>query len=160
MEDYLEKLKSTIINYSEKLKSFSEDEIVFKAESKRWSRKEILGHLIDSASNNHQRFVRAQLTSGLFFPGYEQDEWVIVQNYEKADWNGMVELWKNFNLHIVHLINEIPDEILKRERTVHNLDQIAWEGIPNTEAATLEYFIRDYFGHMEHHLNQIFDYAN
>lgn len=155
---YLEQLEKFVIENSEKLKSLTIEEINFRTENKRWSRKEILGHLIDSASNNHQRFVRAQLTTGLFFPGYEQVEWVIVQNYENENWLTMVDLWKNFNLHLIHVVKEIPDEILKRERKVHNLDQIAFKSVPSSEAVTLDYFVNDYFDHLKHHIKQIFNY--
>src|SRR5579872_3760430 len=58
-----------------------------------WSRKELLGHLIDSASNNHQRFVRAALADSLDFPAYEQDGWADLQDAEKAPWEILVVLW-------------------------------------------------------------------
>ena len=124
-------------------------------ENGKWSKKEILGHLIDSASNNHQRFVRAQFKDDLIFPGYDQDEWVRVQDYQSANWHSLLELWKDFNFHIIHLINRIPAEQLTKKRIKHNLHQIASVEIPESEPATLEYFIKDYYGHLRHHLKQI-----
>jgi hypothetical protein len=121
----------------------------------KWSKKEILGHLIDSASNNHQRFVRAQFTDDLVFPGYDQVEWVRVQDYQNINWQSLVELWKDFNFLIIHILSRISEQDLKKTRVNHNLDQIAWKEIPVNQPATLEYFVKDYYGHLRHHLNQI-----
>src|SRR5262245_46632382 len=78
----------------------------------KWTRKETLGHLIDSASNNHQRFVRVQREDGLSLPGYAQDEWVRVQGYRDRDWKGLVSLWQSFNVHLVGVLGRIPDGAL------------------------------------------------
>ncbi len=121
----------------------------------KWSPKEIIGHLVDSASNNHGRFVRAQLTDDLTFPGYDQEAWVRLQDYANADWSSLITLWRACNLHIAHVIERIPDEALTKPRTRHNLDEIAWKTIPRHEPATLEYFIHDYVAHLKHHLEQI-----
>lgn len=121
----------------------------------KWSPKEILGHLIDSASNNHQRFVRAQFTEDLVFPGYAQDDWVRVQRYQEADWGELVGLWRAYNLHLSRIVSAIPDEVLRRQRKRHNLHQLAWRTVPESEPVTLAYFIGDYVGHLEHHLGQI-----
>src|SRR5580765_1589333 len=66
----------------------------------KWSAKEIVGHLIDSASNNHQRFVRAQFTDDLVCAGYDQDSWVASQRYQSAPWDDLLALWVHFNLHL------------------------------------------------------------
>jgi hypothetical protein len=110
----------------------------------KWSRKRILGHLIDSASNNHQRFVRSQLASPLIFPGYEQDGWVRVQQYEAEKWTDMVGLWTSYNAHLLHVLQNVPDE--------------KWEHrciIGEQEPVTLEFLANDYVRHLEHHLAQI-----
>ena len=73
-----------------------------------WSPKEVLGHLIDSAANNHQRFVRAQETDALRLPGYEQNHWVRSQGYNDAEWTHLVALWTHFNLHLADVIARIP----------------------------------------------------
>ena len=70
--------------------------------------KQILGHLIDSASNNHQRMVRLQYSKDLlFFPDYTQDNdlWIALQDYQNADWANLIQLWKCYNLHIIQVIN-------------------------------------------------------
>ncbi len=121
----------------------------------KWSPQEIVGHLVDSASNNHGRFVRAQLTDDLSFPGYDQEAWVQVQDYAGADWPSLIALWRACNLHIAHVIERIPQDALTKLRTRHNLDEIAWKTIPRNEPVTLDYFIRDYVAHLKHHLEQI-----
>jgi len=122
----------------------------------KWSPKEIVGHLIDSASNNHQRFIRAQFKDDLIFDGYAQDDWVRVQDYQNEKWTELIALWISFNRHLIHAIEQIPDSILKDERKDHNLDERAFKPVPKNKPATLEYFIIDYLDHMKHHLRQIF----
>jgi DinB superfamily len=121
----------------------------------KWSPREVIGHLIDSASNNHQRFVKAQFTDDLEFHGYEQAEWVSTQGYNDESWEHLVQLWKLYNLHMLHLIARIPAQVLTKQRRKHNLNQLAWQPVPVEQPATLEYFIRDYLGHLKHHLRQI-----
>ena len=72
--------------------------------------KQILGHLIDSASNNHQRMVRLQYSKDLlFFPDYRQDNdlWIALQDYQNADWANLIQLWKFYNLHIIQVIHSV-----------------------------------------------------
>ena len=120
----------------------------------KWSRKQIVGHLIDSASNNHQRFVRAQFQDELVFLGYDQDEWMRVQRHEERPWLELVEQWRLMNLHLAHVMEGIPEAQRLRQRTRHNLHQIAWRAIPVDRPVTLQYFLEDYVGHLEHHLEQ------
>lgn len=138
-----------------KLITIPEEESSKKDKPEKWSYKEIIGHLIDSASNNHQRFVRVQFKNDLVFVGYQQDDWINVQHYQDASWHSLIKLWYEFNIHLSRIIASIPDEILLLERSLHNLDEIAWQSIPKSEPATLAYFIDDYIGHMQHHLNKI-----
>jgi len=121
----------------------------------KWSPKEIVGHLVDSASNNHGRFVRAELGDDLTFPGYDQEAWVRAEDYAGADWAALITLWRAFNFHIAHVIERIPESAATRQRTRHNLDEIAWKTVPKSEPVTLEYFVRDYVAHLNHHLGQI-----
>ena len=121
----------------------------------KWSAKEVLGHLIDSAANNHRRFVRAQLREDLAFPGYDQDHWVAVQQYQKASWPLLIALWKSYNLHLLHVVSSMPEETLTKKRRVHTFHRIAWQTVSEDTPVTLEYLIRDYFGHLIHHLKQI-----
>lgn len=120
----------------------------------KWSIKEIVGHLIDSAANNHRRFVEAQFQDTLVFHGYAQDSWVAGQRYQDADWPSLVSLWAGYNTHLVHVVRTIPSALLNQPRPAHNLDELAWRPIPRTEPATLGYLVDDYVGHLEHHLAQ------
>jgi hypothetical protein len=112
----------------------------------KWSGKEIIGHLLDSAVNNHHRFVRAPQTGGaeLVFPRYEQDAWVAQQDYQSADWLQLVELWRAYNHHVAHVIRRIPP---------HALSTVCRIG-PN-EPVTLGFLVEDYLAHLKHHLRQV-----
>lgn len=121
----------------------------------KWSAKEIMGHLIDSAANNHQRFVRAQMQDNLIFQGYQQDNWVKVQDYQNTDWIEVLDLWKAYNLHLARVIENIPEETLFKQHTEHAFDLIAWKTVPRGEPTTLAYFIEDYLGHLKMHLGQV-----
>lgn len=156
MDDVLEDFRRTVEESAERLLLMSEEQSQTSRADGKWSAKEIVGHLIDSASNNHQRFVRAQMTDELVFPGYEQEEWVRVQRYREEPWPLLVGLWKAFNLHLAHVMACAPEEARRRPRARHNLDRIAWQAVGQDEPATLEYFMRDYIAHLKSHLRQVF----
>jgi hypothetical protein len=155
MQPYAQDLLSVIERSTTKLLALSEGESGRHPAPGKWSPREVIGHLIDSASNNHQRFVRAQFQSDLIFSGYEQDAWVRVQRYQSAPWAELVTLWRTFNLHLVRVMAAIPEPVRTREHHRHNLDQVAWQAVPKEEPATLDYFMEDYVGHLKHHLRQI-----
>lgn len=121
-----------------------------------WSAKQIVGHLVDSAANNHRRFVLAQFKDDLVFDGYAGEDWVRAQRYDRADWPTLVELWRGYNLHLAHVMSHAPAEALNRPRAAHSLGQIAWQTVDAARPATLEYLMRDYVGHLKSHLRQIF----
>jgi uncharacterized damage-inducible protein DinB len=126
----------------------------------KWSAREILGHLIDSASNNHQRFVRARWQEDLVFAGYDQDGWVEAQRYQEAAWPELVTLWASYNRHLARVMAATPASIRQAARVRHNLDRLAYRVVPADQPATLEYFMNDYVGHLDHHLQQIRDHAS
>jgi hypothetical protein len=109
-----------------------------------WSRKQVLGHLIDSASNNHQRFVRAALHTSLDFPGYDQDGCVRVQAVQEANWTLLVLLWAAYNCYLAHVIAHLPASKLKTLCL-----------IGSDEPVTLQFLAEDYLRHLLHHLRQI-----
>src|SRR5690349_1914359 len=154
--DYVAELRRVVDDGGERLLRMSEAEAKRRPRPEKWSPAEIIGHLIDSASNNHQRFVRAQFQNDLVFPGYEQDAWVAFQTYRDARWAELVTLWKLFNIHIARIMENTPDSVRNSPRTKHNLDELAWHPVPKNEPATLDYFMNDYVGHLKHHLAQIF----
>ena len=76
-----------------RLRSIAEPEAARPRAPGKWSPKQVIGHLIDSASNNHQRFIRAQQGTELAFPPYAQDHWVNCQRYAERQWDDVVSLW-------------------------------------------------------------------
>ena len=122
-----------------------------------WSAKQIIGHLIDSAANNHARFVLAQLKDDLVFPGYDQNGWVKTNHYQEASWIQLVDLWRTYNLHLHHVMAHADKNKLNTPCTLHTLQEIAFKTVPKSEPVTLEYLMKDYVDHLKHHLAQIFD---
>jgi hypothetical protein len=155
MDQFLSDFRQTIEDGRNKLLAIPAAEARVGGADK-WSPQQIIGHLIDSAANNHQRFVRAQFTSDLVCPGYEQDGWVDVQRYNDESWTDVINLWAAYNLHLAHVISVMDHDALTRTRSQHNLDQVAFTVVDNNTPTTLEYFVRDYVDHLRHHLNQIF----
>ena len=155
-EQFLKDFRETIVGATTRLRDITPEESRRKSAPDQWAKIEILGHLIDSAANNHQRFVRAQFKDDLVFPSYDGDEWVSAQKYLDQSWPELIQLWSSYNLHILHLISVIPADTLTKSRTKNNLDEIAFEMV-STDQPTLEYFVRDYVDHLRHHLRQIFD---
>jgi len=150
-----EELRTAVAAATPRLLALSEADAGRVPAPGKWSPKEVLGHLIDSASNNHGRFVRAQFEDDLVFPEYEQDSWVASQRYRAAPWRDLVELWRLLNLHIARVIEALPASVRERPRKRHNFDRTAWRPIPREAPASLEYFLHDYVGHLKHHLGQI-----
>jgi hypothetical protein len=153
-QEFLRDFEETIRNAAVRMQEISAEESA-KSTNGEWSRREILGHLVDSATNNHQRFVRAQFKDDLVFPGYEQEQWVNSQKYNDEPWPDLIALWRAYNLHLLHVVSVIPENVLTQDRDKHSLDQIAFKAVDQSTPATLEYLIRDYLDHLKHHLDQI-----
>jgi hypothetical protein len=109
-----------------------------------WSRKQVIGHLIDSASNNHQRFVRAALQGSLEFPGYDQDGCIRVQAVQQMPWAALVALWASYNRYLAHVIEHLPEDTLQSPCR-----------IGSAEPVTLQFLAVDYLRHLVHHLHQM-----
>jgi DinB superfamily len=126
------------------LKSITKEMAAEKPLPHKWSKKEIIGHLIDSACNNHQKMVRTQFQKHLDFVGYQQDEWVAIQQYQQADWSKMLKIWLAYNLQIVHLLKTVSKKSLKNTLSIDGKGHY-----------TLAFIMQDYVVHLEHHLNVI-----
>lgn len=109
-----------------------------------WSRKHLLGHLIDSAANNHIRFVRAALQSEYHGPSYDGDAWVRLHRYDQLPWTQLVDWWSTLNQIIVQVVREIPAGKYAVPCYVEGFEMM-----------TLQALIEDYAAHMQHHLDQI-----
>lgn len=157
MAEWLEDFRKTIDSAGARLLQISESQSEKPRAEDHWSAKQIIGHLIDSAANNHARFVLAQLKDDLVFPGYDQDGWVKTNHYQEASWAQLVDLWRAYNLHLHHLMSQADKNKLNTPCTLHTLQEIAFKTIPKSEPVTLEYLMKDYVDHLKHHLAQIFD---
>jgi hypothetical protein len=141
---FIEDFRSSVLQSYEEMKAISEETAASKPSENQWSVKELLGHLLDSASNNHQRFVRLQIFDEIEFPFYQQDDFVRVNYYQNQKWETLLDFWKSYNLHLVHL--------------VENLDESKLGNIwitPDKERLTLGHIVEDYLRHLKHHLGQI-----
>lgn len=112
-----------------------------------WSSRQILGHLIDSAANNHHRFVRIQQVDMLELPAYDQRAWVASQRYQDRDWAELLQLWDAYNRHLVHVLRSMPDEHLAKPCLVVSDDDCAPFALRDVALSYIE--------HMRHHLAQL-----
>jgi DinB family protein len=144
MQEVADELTTVLSETVPVLEALSEDESGKGRGPDKWSGKEILGHLIDSALNNVHRFVRAQQGSELVFPAYEQRFWVATSRHQERPWRSLITLWKELNEHVAHVVSRIPAERLATPCRIG-------DGPP----VTLEFIARDYVTHLRHHLQQI-----
>ncbi len=142
----IEKLENYIKSVPGRFLDLDAASVENKPNPEKWSKKEILGHLVDSAINNLQRLIRVQYEPGVKIV-YDQDHWVQIQNYQEMDKESVVELWHSMNRQFIRIIKGFPPEKLKLE-----IDT----GKNEAEVHTAEFLITDYLSHMEHHLKQIF----
>jgi hypothetical protein len=137
-------LLQTVEEVAPRLRAMSDAQASQPRAAGKWSPKQIIGHLIDSAANNHHRFVRAQQVTELHFPPYAQDHWVGVQDYAARPWEELVTLWHAYNRHLAHVISLIPED----RRDVPCVIEYA-------EPVTLGHLADDYGRHLRHHLEQV-----
>jgi hypothetical protein len=113
-----------------------------------WSRRQVLGHLLDSAANNHQRFVRAALDGSYAGPGYAQEAWVALHGYAEWSWAALLASWRERNATLVRVLERMDAAALAAPCAIG--------GAPSV---TLAFVIEDYLDHLEHHVRQIVDGA-
>ena len=155
MDQWLADFKETVDSAAPRLLQITEAQSEQPRAEDHWSSKQIIGHLIDSAANNHARFVLGQIKDDLVFSGYDQNGWVQIQHYQEAPWAQLVELWRTYNLHLLHVMSWTTGDKLHHRCTQHSLQKIAFETVSESEPATLEYLMKDYVVHLKHHLGQI-----
>jgi hypothetical protein len=144
MQQVAEHLRATLAKALPHLDSLSPEAAAVRPLPGKWSPKEILGHLIDSAGNNQQKFVRTLAEPEVHFPGYAQDDWVALQHYQSHDWHTLVRLWHALNLHLAHVIANAPEDRLGHHIYIHD-----------SGPYTVAFLMEDYVEHVKHHLRQI-----
>jgi hypothetical protein len=144
LESAVEEFRGILAGVPAQLSSISDAHAGAPWSPQVWSRKQILGHLLDSAANNHHRFVRAQIEGKLSMPAYAQQEWVAIQEYKALPWNDLVVFWTAYNRHLLHLMEAIPGPSRKNPCK-----------IGEDEPVTLEFLVIDYVHHLKHHLHQV-----
>ena len=143
MESVVSELFAVIEKHIPALRSLSADEFNFKQSPGKWSKKEILGHLVDSAQNNIRRFIVAQYENKPKIV-YNQDKWVALTGYEHYNLPDLIQLWWLLNKHIGQILKNMEPEMAQRESESEQPHTIQWLAV-------------DYIKHMEHHLHQILD---
>ncbi|MGY3312961.1 hypothetical protein ACV242_001457 [Peribacillus simplex] len=146
MENVIDGINHWIGFIPEEFNLMTEKELNHRPLPNKWSKKEILGHLCDSALNNMNRFIKIQYEEQPYvIQSYNQDEWVLVQNYQERPMDEIVNLFCALNKQIIHIITNTPNV-----RLSYLCD------IGNNQQKSLEWLIKDYLEHMEHHIsNQI-----
>ena len=145
MKDAIAKFELVLATAPRKLVDISEADASHKPAPNKWCKKEILGHLIDSAGNNHQRFVRCQFTPLLEFPEYDQDPWVAAQAYATEPWADLVNLWLLVNRHLLHIVKSAPANVHAHELKIGDHNPMRFDAL-----------VPSYLKHLEHHLEQIY----
>ena len=143
MQNVVEKLLSLVDEFNLEFVKLSDEEWNYQSAPDKWTKKEILGHLIDSAANNHQRFVRIQFEDNPKII-YDQNNWIKYQNYKNEEAKKIIELWYLYNHHLGYVIKNISEDSYKETCDINR-----------EQPVTLEWLIKDYVRHLEHHLNQI-----
>ena len=136
----IEEFKEKINNFFEII-SKNNDIVDIKLSEDKWTLKEMIGHLIDSASNNHQRIIRLQIEEKLDFPIYYEEDWKNISQIKDFNFLELINLWKGYNYYLLHIIEKIDESKLNNTWEVHGKE---W---------TLEFTVNDYFEHMDWHID-------
>ena len=139
----LEEMAKTVTEFHLELGGVPVSVTAIKPSEEAWSLKEIVGHLVDSAANNHHRFVRLQQGNLEGFPAYDNEGWIAAQRYNEYGWEPLVALWHLYNQLLLHVIRAMDEACLENEWSVDG------------KSATLGFLVNDYFRHMRDHLDQL-----
>lgn len=137
MQELIERLPA-------RLRALSSDKVEHKPAPDAWSAKEELGHLLDSAANNHQRIVRTQLEEHPAMPNYDGDAWVALHQYQRRDWQSLIDRWTALNCQLMAAAEAVPDSAWSRTCT-----------IGDSKSLTLQFVFDDYIDHMLQHLRHM-----
>lgn len=147
MNSTISRLNQLITTAEAYLKTTHRQKLAAKPKPTQWSKKEILGHLIDSARYNLRRFTEIHIKPKPYqIVDYEQDELVLVNDYQRAEPKDLTMLWVSLNKQIIHVIKQQNEKTLQIQAK-----------LPNQKTTNLLFLINDYLEHMEHHVKQIVD---
>src|SRR5678815_4830118 len=141
MQSTASDLWTTIHEYLPQLKLLPEEGSSMKPLPNKWSKKEVIGHLVDSAQNNIRRFIVAQYDTNPLIV-YRQDDWVSINNYQSYQLEDLVQLWYLLNKQICSILSNTSQDVLQRTCQTESLHTIEW-------------LAEDYIKHMKHHLHQV-----
>jgi predicted nucleotidyltransferase component of viral defense system len=143
MESIAFQLEAVVDQHTAALKAMLKDKLAYKPSPSKWSKKEIIGHMVDSAQNNIRRFIIAQYEENPMIV-YKQDNWVAISNYQNYDAADLINLWHLLNKHIAIILKNTKPEMMQRKCQTEN-------------SHTLEWLAEDYLKHLRHHLHQVLD---
>ncbi len=136
-------LEAIIDQHMPALRAMLKEKMAYKPSPAKWSKKEIMGHMIDSAQNNIRRFIVSQYEDSPHIV-YRQDDWVAFSNYQNYDLSDLVNLWYLINKHVATVLKNVKPEMLQR--------------VCRTESNhTIEWLAQDYVRHLKHHLHQVLE---
>ena len=145
MENAIRELREVVIEFSKKTSAISDSEFSAKPLENKWSKKEVLGHLIDSASNNLRRFICGQYEEAPKII-YQQDFWVAANNYRNIEKENVIQLWRLINSQICEVLRTMPEQ---------NGTLMCDTGRDKVQLHSIDWLAEDYVKHLKHHLNQI-----
>jgi hypothetical protein len=152
LSDFAAELRDTVARDFQLLSQISEEDAGITsrpgqpAKPGQWSKKQEIGHLIDSATNNHIRFVKASLEHGYQGPTYDQEGSVTLHGYGNMPWLRLIGFWRDYNLLLADLIANMADDLASVECR-----------IGSAEPVTLTFLVKDYILHLQHHLDHVVD---
>jgi hypothetical protein len=146
MNAVADSIERQVIDFCGCQRDIAEKSATAKPPGTEWTLKEIIGHLVDSASNNHQRITRLQLAPELQFPGYENEKWLAVEKWNLLGWEEILNLFRAYNIFLAHAIRNVDPECLQNR----------WFGRDRSgeRVYLLEEMIADYRRHLQEHLDQ------
>lgn len=142
MKEVIHELRDLVSDYAGKFNDIPDDAFSAKPHPEKWSKKEVVGHLIDSAQNNLRRFICGQYEPQPPFIVYQQDFWVDSNGYQEMDRREIIELWRLMNLRICAVLDRMPEANYDKQSNTGSLHTMQW-------------LATDYVKHMKHHINQI-----
>ncbi len=143
MQSIAFELEAVIDQHIAALQAMLKEKMAYKPSPSKWSKKEIMGHMIDSAQNNIRRFIVSQYEDTPHII-YKQDNWVAISNYQNYDIADLVNLWYLLNKHVIVILKNMQPQIMQRECRTES-------------PKTIEWLAQDYVRHLKHHLYQVLE---